>query len=1007
MNCPKCQAEILDDSQFCSKCGTPIHPGDKAFLSHTHTILRPIDELVPGALLVGKYKIIDVAGRGGMGIVYKAEDIKLKRKVALKFMPPELTKDNEARERFVLEAQAAAALSHPNICTIHEIDEELGKSFIAMEYVDGFSLNDRIDKGPIEVEKAVDIAVQIAAGLEQAHQKGIVHRDVKSANIMVTDKGQVKIMDFGLAKVKEGTLLTRAGTTLGTVAYMSPEQARGEEVDQRTDVWSLGIVLYEMLTGQLPFVGDREASILYSVVHEEAKPVRAWNSDLPLDLQHIVNRALKKKLAARYQSVSEMLKELRQFETTLKTPEVGITDLRSFLRFIRKPYIAWPAILVLIAVCLFTVWFFTRNAKVRWAKEQAIPELLKLSNKGDFAAAFHLAQQAERYIPEDPRLTEIWPEISRQTTVETDPPGADVFIKNYDAADSDWEHLGQSPIENIRICRELTQRWKITKDGYETAEQAAFAANQKITFELNRIGDIPSGMIRVPGGERFMRMAMLGYLEPVQLGDFLIDKYEVTNKQFKEFVDNGGYRNQDYWRYGFIKDGKNLSWEEAVAEFQDMTGRPGPSTWKLGTYHEGQENYPVNGISWYEAAAYAVFAGKSLPTIYHWAAVAGIDYGADIIPLSNFSKKGLTPVGTYQGMSPNGTFDMGGNVKEWCWNESGGMRYILGGCWDDPTYMFSLPFAQSAFDRSASNGFRCIKELSSELTSKLVYESIPLPPPRDFSKAKPVSDEIFPIYKSLYSYDKSELNPVSEYRDESPKYWIKEKITFDAAYGNERMIAYLFLPKNSSPPYQTVIYFPGSDFEFRSSEEIIPRCDFIVKSGRALLYPIYKSTYERHDGFSLSPPHFTANAYRDHCILWSKDVGRSIDFLESRTDVNINKLAYVGSSLGSVVGSILLALEGRLKVSVLVIGGFVSGRMPPEADQINFLPRIRIPTLMLNGKYDYLFPLETTQIPMFQFLGTPDEHKLHLTYDSEHWIPQNEEIKEILNWLDKYLGPVK
>jgi len=267
IKCLKCQAEILDDSRFCSKCGAPIHPTEEIFISQTRTILKPMEELRPGTSLANKYRIIEVLGRGGMGIVYKAEDTKLKRHVALKFLPPELIQDEEARERLVIEAQAAAALSHPNICTIYEIEEEEGKSFIAMEYVEGQSLKNKIDKTPLGIEEALDMSIQIAEGLEQAHKKGIIHRDIKSANIMVTDEGRTKIMDFGLAKVKGGTFLTREGTTLGTVAYMSPEQARGEEVDNRTDIWSLGVVLYEMLSGQLPFKGDREESILYSVVH--------------------------------------------------------------------------------------------------------------------------------------------------------------------------------------------------------------------------------------------------------------------------------------------------------------------------------------------------------------------------------------------------------------------------------------------------------------------------------------------------------------------------------------------------------------------------------------------------------------------------------------------------------------------------------------------------------------------------------------------------------------------
>jgi serine/threonine protein kinase len=236
MKCPKCQSEVLDDSRFCRNCGTPIHPSGEILISQTRTILKPMGELRPGTELAGKYSIEDVVGRGGMGIVYKAEDTKLKRHVALKFLPPELVRDDEARERFVLEARSAAALSHPNICTIHEINEEEGCSFIAMEYVEGQSLKERIKKGPLDTEEAVKVAIQVVEGLEEAHKKGIVHRDIKSANIMITAKGRAKVMDFGLAKVKGGTLLTREGTTLGTVAYMSPEQARGEEVDQRTDI---------------------------------------------------------------------------------------------------------------------------------------------------------------------------------------------------------------------------------------------------------------------------------------------------------------------------------------------------------------------------------------------------------------------------------------------------------------------------------------------------------------------------------------------------------------------------------------------------------------------------------------------------------------------------------------------------------------------------------------------------------------------------------------------------
>ena len=221
---------------------------------------------------ISHYKIIEKLGEGGMGVVYKAEDTKLQRVVALKFLPVSMTRDERARARFVHEARAASALDHPNICTIHEIDEtEEGHTFIVMAYYEGESLKEKIERGPIEIEEALDIVYQISEGLHEAHEKEIVHRDIKPANIALTTRDQVKIMDFGLAKLRGQTILTREGTTLGTVSYMSPEQARGEEVDHRTDIWSLGVVLYEMITGKRPFKGDYEQAVIYSILNEDPK----------------------------------------------------------------------------------------------------------------------------------------------------------------------------------------------------------------------------------------------------------------------------------------------------------------------------------------------------------------------------------------------------------------------------------------------------------------------------------------------------------------------------------------------------------------------------------------------------------------------------------------------------------------------------------------------------------------------------------------------------------------
>ncbi|MFQ5709122.1 MAG: serine/threonine-protein kinase, partial [bacterium] len=260
--------------------------------------------------MIGKtilhYKILEKLGEGGMGVVYQAEDTKLKRDVAIKFLPRQIAASEEERQRFKIEAQAAAALNHPHIATIYAIEEVDEQIFIVMEYIDGRELRKVIQSEIPDPQSAIDIATQIAAGLQAAHEKGIVHRDIKSANIMVTDKGQVKIMDFGLAKLSGRTMLTKEGTTLGTVAYMSPEQARGENVDHRTDIWAFGVVLYEMLTGELPFKGDYEQAVIYSILNEEPD-----FSDIPADFLPVVKKALAKKVGARFQNIEELLADLR------------------------------------------------------------------------------------------------------------------------------------------------------------------------------------------------------------------------------------------------------------------------------------------------------------------------------------------------------------------------------------------------------------------------------------------------------------------------------------------------------------------------------------------------------------------------------------------------------------------------------------------------------------------------------------------------------------------------
>ncbi len=279
------------------------------------------------------YKILEKLGEGGMGVVYKAEDTRLEREVAIKFLPREIRVSEEKRERLKIEAKAAAALNHPNIATVYSCEEVDDEFFIVMEFVDGQELREKIKSWPLELKEAIQISGQIAEGLQMAHEKGIVHRDIKSSNIMMTQKGQVKIMDFGLAKVAGGAQVTKEGTTVGTTSYMSPEQTTGEDVDQRSDIWSFGVLFYELLTGQLPFKGDYEQAILYSIVNEDSKPVSSHLKNIPVSLDRIVSKCLEKDKTKRYQTVSELLVDIQDAKDDLGLSSSTTIKKRRSVRF--------------------------------------------------------------------------------------------------------------------------------------------------------------------------------------------------------------------------------------------------------------------------------------------------------------------------------------------------------------------------------------------------------------------------------------------------------------------------------------------------------------------------------------------------------------------------------------------------------------------------------------------------------------------------------------------------
>jgi dienelactone hydrolase len=976
---------------------------------------------------VAHYRITARLGEGGMGIVYEAEDLRLPRHVALKFLPAGRVQDHAARERFEREARAAAVLSHPHICVLHDVAEHEGQPFLVMERLQGSSLRDRLGAGPLPAEETLRIGAQVADALDAAHAAGIVHRDVKPANIFLTDRGDAKVLDFGVARLSPvkgadaasevPTLekLTTPGTAVGTVAYMSPEQVLGRPADARSDLFSLGVVLYEMATGARPFPGDSMGVVFDAILHKApTSPVRL-NPRIPVELERIVNRCLEKDAARRWASAADLRGALRRCLDDLQHSGSATALARRWARDRR----VWASGLSLLAALAVGGFAYARHrAHVRWAREEALPEIRRLASSGldGSRPAFLLAERALRYLPRDPELHQLRDSVSADCEVLTDPPGASVWIKPYEEPGSAWEHIGTTPIRGRRLPASYL-RWRVEKPGFAPLTRVEWGARVDVirgsavpgrpSWRLDPEGSVAPDTVRVEGADG--------------LPDFLVDRYEVTNRAYATFVQAGGYRDPRYWKHPFVRDGVTLPFAEATRLLVDRTGQPGPATWETGDYPDGQDDLPVTGVSWYEAAAYAEFAGKALPTLRHWFVATGyylgrtrFTFGRLLITISNFGGKGPVPVGSTEALSPFGVADLAGNVREWCSNASERGHCLRGGAWNDQTYMYSYVTQASSFDRSERNGFRCAKYVGAGAIPADAFAPYRSDSVRDFHREKPVSDEIFAVYREQFSYDAHDLGARLEARDGGHPDWIRETVSFNAAYGGERVRAQLFLPRRVRPPFQVVLYFPGLTALQRNPSDLLEETiefkqnlAFLPKSGRALLHPVYKGTYERGaDSDLLSQPGTReAATWRIQLV---QDARRSIDYLQSRPDIDGTRIGYYGFSWGGRMASIILAVEPRLKVAVVLSGGLQSAfRFRPEIDQINFVSRVRAPTLMLHGRYDLTVLLEAEARPMFELLGTPASDKRLYLADSDHWIPRNDLIRESLAWFDKYLGPAE
>ena len=600
----------------------------------------------------------------------------------------------------------------------------------------------------------------------------------------------MKILDFGLATLHDSAppaspspdvpAETARSLVAGTAGYMAPEQVRGEAVDRRADIFALGAVLYEMLAGRRPFKGDSTLGTLDAVLTRQPPDLSDVNPADPAGA--VADRA-----PVPGQIPGRPVCDGRRCR---RPPSTSVIRARnpppppSLRALFRRPAVMVTVLLVIARDRCRGLAMARGASRARWARTVAAPEIQRLSNHGDYAEAFLLARQALDVVPDDPHLRQLWLDVSIPAVVTTDRRAPTSHSPRTGRPRPGSPSAGRR--STASAFRAVSSGCGFPRPAFSRSK--APAPRRSLRYRLDPVDAVPPGMVRVVGGRD-----PVGSAWSATLDDFWIDRFEVTNRQFKEFVDQGGYRRRDYWREPFIDGGRSVPWEEAVARFRDATGRPGPATWTSGTYPDGQADFPVGGVSWYEAAAYAAFAGKSLPTIYHWYRAAGLGRFADILTVSNFSGKGPAPVGSYAGLGPFGTYDMAGNVKEWCWTETNRRRFLLGGAWNEPRYMFADYDARGPFERAPGYGFRLakyIRPLPPAVAAPVRIEALV----RDARKRKPVGDDIFAVYRRQYAYDRAPLNAVVEATEET-EIWLKHTVAFDAAYGGERMRAYLFLPK--------------------------------------------------------------------------------------------------------------------------------------------------------------------------------------------------------------------
>ena len=651
------------------------------------------------------------------------------------------------------------------------------------------------------------------------------------------------------------------------------------------------------------------------------------------------------------------------------------------------------------------LYFFRKSQSGDDLLTEQLPKISKAFEEKNNLYIFKKTKALLKKFPENEILKNYFIKSSWKINVSSDVEGTEVYIKYH--KDSIWNYAGITPIDSLRVpaitwdvhdfnLKLINGNTEFIPDGEEYGH-----------FDFSLINKVPEGFLFKKKKENiFMNFPGIFLGSDNLIPPFAVSKTEVSNQQFKEFIDDGGYENSEFWDFPININGKEYSFENSVKLFTDKFGKFGPVNWTYGNFIEGEENFPVKGVSWFEARAYAKYRGLSLPNLFQW---------LDAAHLSGFTAKLPNIIGSnYNSNKPrevefnvnnNILPNIAGNVREWVNNSHGNdRRVILGGSYKEDKYTFNSFYSLSPFDRSIQNGLRLVKNFSNEITSndEFVVQHIK----RNFSLEKDVSDEVFEVYKSQFEYPNTELKVKLVKVESSDKKYKIEKFEIPTPYkSEENLYGYIITSKKFENMSKPIIEFPSAGAIFNDKLNIInyikPK-KYLLDEGYSIVIPVYHNTWDREKTIKHWWPDETEE-YKNTIVKIGKDFKRVIDYLETRENLDVKSLSYMGYSWGSVTSNILLAIENRVTSAAIFVGGLMLQKSRREIESHLYVRRIKIPILHIVGKLDGIFEFEDSFIPWNELIGTNEKDKTIITLENAgHGLPKDLQIENHLKFLKKY-----